>query len=300
MERRISNIVIGVADTQTVDPHLPAAVELAEQLGATLHVAHGYYLPDPTLHPYPEASALAPAALRHLREGAQERLQRQVRRAAPNDGVRARAVPGPPEVAISRVVDEVDADLVLVGSTRFGKIGQLFLGTTAQRVLRGSKVPVLVMRGSEAHPPRRVLFTTDMSQASASAIETGQGLLTQLAGETGYDQRFLLVLGYDLIAPPPLSRNALAEAAIQELRRFVDGLEGQSGQAEVAIRVGEPAHEIRDEATEWQADLVVLGTHGRSGVPRLLIGSVAESVVRQAPCNVLVIPPGATDEDEGD
>ncbi len=291
MERPIRNIVIGVADTQAVDPHLQTAIELAEHLDATLHVTHGYYLPDPTLHPYPEASALAPDALRHLREGAQERLTRQVRAAAASDRVRARAVPGPAEVAISKVVDDVDADLVLVGSTRYGKIGQLFLGTTAQRVLRGSKVPVLVMRGAEARPPTRVLFTTDMSPASGSAIEAGQGLLTQLTTGAGYEQRFLLVLGYDLIAPPPLSRSALAEAANLELRRFVDGLAGQQGDAEIAIRVGEPAHEIRDEATEWNADLVVLGTHGRSGVPRLLIGSVAESVVRQAPCNVLVIPP---------
>ncbi len=55
------------------------------------------------------------------------------------------------------------------------------------------------------------------------------------------------------------------------------------------VRVGTPAAEIVDAATEWHADLIVIGSHGRGGVSRLLLGSVAEGVMRHAPCPVLVV-----------
>jgi len=57
------------------------------------------------------------------------------------------------------------------------------------------------------------------------------------------------------------------------------------------VRVGSPAHAILGVAGEWDADLVVLGTHGRRGLPRLFLGSVAETVLRKARCSALVIPP---------
>ena len=59
------------------------------------------------------------------------------------------------------------------------------------------------------------------------------------------------------------------------------------------LREGTPGAEVCASAREWGADLIVIGTHGRSGVSRLLMGSTAETVVRHAPCPVLVIPPPA-------
>jgi nucleotide-binding universal stress UspA family protein len=64
------------------------------------------------------------------------------------------------------------------------------------------------------------------------------------------------------------------------------------------VRVAEPAEAIVNLATELRTDLVVLGTHGRSGLERLLLGSVAEAVVRRAPCPILVVPPLRTGYDE--
>ena len=289
MASPIRNIVLGVADTHAADPHLPAALALAERLDATLYVVYGYYLPDPSLHPYPEISALRSDALQPLRDGAQERLERMVSAVTSSDRVQRRAVSGTPEQAINIVAQEVDADLVVVGATRLGRVGQMLLGTTAQRVVRSSIAPVLVLRSTEWKEPRRMLLATDLSPASAEAATLGLRLAEAVVGDL--EKRFLLVLGYDLMPPPPLSRSAYDDAAAVELRKFVDHLPVSVEHADVKIEHGEPTEVITAEATEWGADLLVLGTEGRSGVPRLLIGSVAEFVVKRAPCDVLVVRP---------
>jgi nucleotide-binding universal stress UspA family protein len=59
------------------------------------------------------------------------------------------------------------------------------------------------------------------------------------------------------------------------------------------VRAGAPADEIVAAAREWRADLIVTASHGRSGMPRLLLGSTAESVLRQAGCAVMVVKPEA-------
>src|SRR5690606_32936696 len=118
---------------------------------------------------------------------------------------------------------------------------------------------------------------TDLSEASAEASAFGLRLAEAASEET--EKRFLLVLGYDLMPPPPLSREAYDEAAAGELRGFVERLGVEASRVEAKVVSGEPTEALVTEAGQWGADLLVLGTHGRSGLPRLLIGSVAEFVV---------------------
>jgi nucleotide-binding universal stress UspA family protein len=73
----------------------------------------------------------------------------------------------------------------------------------------------------------------------------------------------------------------VAASAAQELAAAGRAVESE-------VRVGDPAGEIVAVATEWDADLVAMGTHGRSGIQRILLGSVARNVIQQAPCSVLV------------
>src|SRR5690606_14472142 len=129
----------------------------------------------------------------------------------------------------------------------------------------------------------------DLSPGSAHASTFG----LQVADSMGIrpQKRFMLVLGYDLMPPAPLSRTAYDEAAAAELRTFVEGLSADVSDAETQVATGEPTEALVTEAKQWGADLLVLGTEGRSGLPRLLIGSVAEFVVKRAPCDVLVVPP---------
>ncbi len=84
-----------------------------------------------------------------------------------------------------------------------------------------------------------------------------------------------------------------AEADVKLGKKFTEGvtqiLSAEGFRAEAAVSVGEARETIVQTAAEWPADLIVVGSHGRQGIERLLIGSVAEFVVRHAPCSVLVV-----------
>jgi nucleotide-binding universal stress UspA family protein len=83
-----------------------------------------------------------------------------------------------------------------------------------------------------------------------------------------------------------LDREEVVAQAEAELRRFADAL---GGEAALHVRVGHPALGILDFAAEEGVDLIVIGSHGRSGIERLFLGSVAEKVIRMAPCPVFTV-----------
>ena len=140
---------------------------------------------------------------------------------------------------------------------------------------------------------RRILIALDDSTIAAHAVETGAGLATALKAQAA-----LVYVVDPAFASQPDSGIPAAEW-LATLKR-----EGQAFLATAAQRTGEPpawqflregkpADQILAAAREWEADVIVIGTHGRSGVSRLVLGSTAESVVRHASCPVLVIKPHA-------
>ena len=90
--------------------------------------------------------------------------------------------------------------------------------------------------------------------------------------------------------PIPGLHDRLGRLARERLDAFLAELP-EGARMEPRVRTGGPAREAVAEAAEWPADLIVVGTHGRAGAARALLGSVAEAVVRDAGCSVLVIPP---------
>jgi nucleotide-binding universal stress UspA family protein len=100
---------------------------------------------------------------------------------------------------------------------------------------------------------------------------------------------------------PPATEFVLTGATVEDMRqrqastaeqiagRAVDGLTPAGLTTETAVREGDPRSAIVDEAEEWEADLIVVGSHGRTGLSRWLLGSVAQAVVGHAPCSVEVV-----------
>ena len=181
--------------------------------------------------------------------------------------------------------------MVVVGAARPDRLGGWFLGTTAQRVLRGAAVPVLVIRRPLHRPLERVLLTSDLSELSAAVHEEGLATAAEVFGEPA-DMRSLLVLSVPL-SPSVLSPEALEYAALEELETFLRARHRRPRAVEPVVRTGAPADQIVAEAQEWDADLLVVGTHARGWAARLALGSVAEAALRDAPCNVLAVPPRA-------
>ncbi|MFL5385401.1 MAG: universal stress protein [Longimicrobiaceae bacterium] len=278
MSTPLRRIVAGIATLEPDDPALAPAVHLAERTDAELTLVH----------------VLAEGS-EGTRGGALRRLEMAVRALTPRDRITWTAVRGRAGDTLARLAAELRADLLVLGHTRRTGAAAAMLGTTAQRVLRSSTVPVLSLHGGSGRAPSygRVLLATDLSPHSAHALRAGARLAQALAlpAEPRLRPLFVSVASYEAVAAgiPDWS----AEHASAELAEFLTEVPALAG-LPAAVRAGDPAGEILAEAHEWQAELVVVGTHGRRGVPRLLLGSVAETVLRRASIGVLVIPPAST------
>lgn len=288
----IRNIVLGVAEPRNEEAHIARGVRIAETVGARLHVVHAFHIPDPALYPYPEMALFSPEAVERLREGALSGLEAAVARVTSSDRVTCSAVATTGEQAVLDAAEAVSAELIMVGATRRGRVGKAVLGTTAQRIVRTARAPVLVVHDPRPKPVRRVLLTTDLSPLSVAAFEQGMGLLKSVDPRNDrFEIRSLLVVAYDMPLPPPLGESAASEVAAMKLESFVDRVAGsRASEVERRVRIGSAGDEILAEAKEWGADLLIVGTHGRTGASRFLIGSVAETVLRDSLCDVLVIP----------
>jgi nucleotide-binding universal stress UspA family protein len=284
------NIVVGIAELGSEDPLIPLGIQLAESLGATLHLVHAFTLPEPIIQPYAELEWLSPARAEEFRVALATRLEEMTRGHEHRIPIKHHVLPGPSATVLTMVAEKVDPTLVVVGATRRGTLSRTILGTTAQRVLRASRAPTLIVREPFGSEVRRVLLTTDLSPLSAAVHRYGLNLVERVFGKHVEELRSLLVVGYDISAPPPLRTDIVRSAATAELQSFLAGCEAPSVPIEPAIRIGEPSNEIVAHAAEWPADLLVLGTHGRTGAQRFLLGSVAEATVRNALGSVLVIP----------
>ncbi len=136
-----------------------------------------------------------------------------------------------------------------------------------------------------------ILIATDFSACAERATELGVELAEK------FDARLTLVhswdvssysYGADLYLPGDLA-TPIEKAAATELARAIEALKRRYPRADAILRTGEPWQEIVAVATEIHADLIILGTHGRRGLSRALIGSVAEKVVRMATQPVLTV-----------
>ncbi|HET7177138.1 MAG TPA: universal stress protein, partial [Solirubrobacterales bacterium] len=189
---------------------------------------------------------------------------------------------------------ELGADLLVVGRRR--RFHGPSLGSTADRLIRRAAVPVLVVDEGTQLPFARVLLTVDLSPISAEAAKAGLALLHHRSPVPPSVEALFVLDPVERGARVHFTGAQMDRFAREELHRFLGGVAHDGGVHET-IRSGYPDREIVAEAEAWGADLVLLGTHGRGGFARLLLGSVAAEVLRRAPCAVLVVP-HATSADE--
>jgi nucleotide-binding universal stress UspA family protein len=130
---------------------------------------------------------------------------------------------------------------------------------------------------------RHILIATDFEQASRHAESVGAELAAMLKA------RLTLLNVYSIPGAPFGAVGELVERSVHGLQRAARAIAATHPDAGTAVRCGEPHKEILAAVVELDADLVVLGTHGRHGLERALIGSVAEHVVRDCPVPVLTV-----------
>ncbi len=146
-------------------------------------------------------------------------------------------------------------------------------------------------------PIKRIVVATDFSDCSRSAIDYALHLAERLDAEVELLHVFERPVYFDVGIAHSLQvqhgveqwLKDLRQEADQRLRALAEELRRQKAVVRTVLREGRAVDEILKAAQPAQTDLVVLGTHGRTGLPHVVLGSVAERVVRQAPCPVLTV-----------
>ena len=138
---------------------------------------------------------------------------------------------------------------------------------------------------------KRILIAVDESAFAAHAADIGIDLAKSLKAEMAFIHAVDPSVGRAAseIGVPADKLIAMEEQDAKHLLSAFLERAGASPAALEFLEIGKPATKIVEAAKSWPADLIVIGSHGRGGVARLLLGSVAEAVVRQASCPVLVV-----------
>jgi len=210
---------------------------------------------------------------------------------------------GSPRRVVSAYAQDWGADLIVAGSHGHGPIGRFFLGSVAQGILRTASCSVEIVRypaGGRAPSshPMKVLVATDGSEYSLAAARS-------IAARPWPVGTVFKILSVEELVSMPVpvevsspATSLLEEAMTSARARAVEATEGTRKilvQAGLTVlgqdqnAAGDPRRIILDTAETWQADLIVLGSHGRHGLDRFLMGSVAESVAVHAHCSVVVV-----------
>jgi len=208
-----------------------------------------------------------------------------------------RVVQGRPASVILTVADEVDADLVVLGSRGHGPIASMLLGSVSAEVADQARRSVLVARAGAV---TRLLVATDGSECAAiipgvlAGWDAFSGLPTVALSVAPVDSpAFELMISLYTLGnePPERQREALRERHREHATGMARRLSEHGNPAEAEVRSGDAAHEIITAVAAHGADLVVTGSRSLHGLDPWLLGSVARNVLLHAHTSVLIIRP---------
>jgi len=283
--KMLKRILVCLDFTSPHQPVLDAAESLARSFGSELVLLHVLPL---------RGGALPESALVMAREGAAQRLAN-----CREELAKAGATVADPVVREGVAFDQIiresefcDANLILLGSRARDAENKAVFGTTAERLCRKANKPIWMVRGPNTFVVREILCPIDLSDASKRALKNAIHLARKL-------QAALTVLHVveptesDFLPEGPRDANQTRDRTAEEEKQ-VDTFLAEFDFTDVTLkrnlRVGaRVSDEILAACAEQEPGLVIMGSVGRSGLARILLGSVAGSVARRAPCSVALV-----------
>ncbi|AKC87541.1 universal stress protein [Pseudoxanthomonas suwonensis] len=203
--------------------------------------------------------------------------------------VKVRVKRGDVVESLLAVAHEEGCGLVVTGVARYEALGRMVLGSTVDRLARRSTVPVLAVRRRVHAPYRRMVVASDWSGSARYALQAAAGLFPEAAVSVlhGYEVPMAGLL--DTARDETVAR--LGEQALAEGRAFVEDarLPGGAGSVSLVVERGDPAVLLPLYACQFPVDLAVVGTHGRSALYDIVLGSVARRLLEAAPVDTLVV-----------
>lgn len=195
---------------------------------------------------------------------------------------------GPAAVVLQQAEREQHPGLMVLGGKHHSTLDRWLGGSTSLHVVRSAEIPVLITAGSP-DAFRRVLVAADLSRAAGPTV----ALAERFARLVGAQLRVLTVFEPlpDLPGIPPMDPTEYFALAQETLERDVWPQVATPG-VEKFVRHGLVVETLLREATDWNADVLVVGSHGKGWAQRVLLGSVTERLINQLPTSLLVAPVG--------
>ena len=295
MISKIKRIVVPTDFSETAETAITLATQLADHYAATLDLVN---VVDATVYAY--AGYPFASLSKELMTGAEEALNK-VKIKLKNGKLNRYLLSGAPATEIADHARRHKASLIVIGTHGHGAVARFLLGSVADRVVHESDCPVIVTKqpkGKIKHPKKktkpfsRILFPSDFSDTSKRALDQAVAFTEDMDAEL----YVLHVVDDTLISTHveeerKLILKELRKHALDELKNQLPSHLLDNFATIGTVRRGEPARQIAAYAETKHCDLIIMGTHGRSGIERALIGSVADKVVRRAKCPVYLARP---------
>jgi nucleotide-binding universal stress UspA family protein len=305
------NILVPLDGSPFAEHALPLARSIARRCGANLHLAH---VIAPITEAYVEGMFFAGELIEDVRQRQREYLADVVKRLGMTEMVSSTVLEGEVASTLSDHAAVIGADLVVMATHARGPLGRFWLGSVADEVEHEVEVPLLLVRPEEKWvdlnqepAPGRVVLPLDGSPLAEGILEPAIAI-----GALMPNMEFILVRAIRPVVPvyampePPVidaegSRlmdqvETMQEQLKQEAQAYLDTVAARLKNRGLNVRThvvleDRPAQAILHEAEATGAGLIALETHGRRGLARLVMGSVADQVVRRAHVPVLVQRP---------
>lgn len=289
------------------------ATDLSELSNEAVRLAHAWAKKDdafavvhvvPNLQPiaplFPQSTQQTIVDIASLPARAEDAVRERVAELTGRDadGLEVFVEQGVDYAEVARRASRWKADLVVVGSRGATGLERALLGSVAEQIARYAPCPVLVARPvPDAAKNGPVLAATDLSDPSLPALEAARREAERLgaklvamhvvdAGPTGLMYGMGLLTG---TVPFNLLPGVIDDAKAAAKTALGEAMDTAKAQGDVRVESGHAAAEVAKAAADLHARLVVVATHGRTGLKRVAMGSVAEAIVRSVPCPVLVV-----------
>lgn len=258
------------------------AVKLAQAHKAELHVVH---VVDEAL-PARIAEAQKEAAAENIREHLGS-LSKDIAAT-----IRADVRTGKGSASIVRYAKEVGAELIVLG-LHDASHESIFRGTTSEKIIRKGELPVLVVSERARKNYRRILAAIDFSIHSRHALKCALDLVpnAELHLVHAYEVPFSgFMFGADTSARVKKEMEKRVKDMVRdEMKTSLTALDLDASKLKPTLRRGNVTQVLRKEVASVKPDLLVLGTHGRTGIAHAFLGSVAENMLENPPCDILAV-----------
>ena len=303
MSLQVRNVLVPVDFSPPSLNAVEFALPLIKQFGADLHFVHVF------AKDYPITALVAlPLVLPELEIN--QSVHRRLKDVAKRYSIDLRrenlhTLKGRPFEEICRLARDISIDLIVIATRGNTGWKHIALGSTAERVVRYSPCPVLVVwRGTaKARKPqlgfKKILVPIDFSECSMKGLAYAKAWARQFEStlvllNSVHFQYYIASDEYARYDLPFLMQQA-EKAAREQMDDLVRKTDWNGLKVETSLQVGHAGQQICEQAEDCGADLIVTSTHGTTGLKHVLIGSTAEYLVRHASCPILVAPTRPTE-----